>query len=107
LNTIVKSLIVYLRDKKSLKNHRNNPQIWTRNFRHFCQQNSMNTINIRYMEGLPLSLSTKIGALARPCFANSGALILIADVEKQTGRRARMDGLSEHAIGEKICRFCL
>jgi hypothetical protein len=102
LNTIVKSLIVYLRDKESPKNHRNNPQIWTRNFRHFCPQNSMNSKNIRYMEGPPLSLSTKIGALARPSSANSVARILIAAVEKQTGRGARMNGLREQAIAQKM-----
>jgi hypothetical protein len=62
----------------------------------------MNSINIRYMEGLPLSLSTKIGGLPRPSFANSVARILIAAVEKQTGRGARMDGWREHAIAQKM-----
>ena len=67
----------------------------------------MNSINIRYMEGLPLSLSTKIGGLTRPSLANSVALILIAAVEKQTGRGASKDGLREPAIVQEVFRFCL
>jgi hypothetical protein len=66
----------------------------------------MNSINIRYMEDLPLSLSTKIGGLTRPSFANRVARILIAAVEKQTGRGARMDGLKEQAVAQKMFRFC-
>jgi hypothetical protein len=62
----------------------------------------MNSINIRYMEDRRLSLSTKIGGLTRPSFANSVALILIAVVEKQTGRGANMRGLRELATGQKM-----
>ena len=54
------------------------------------------------MEDRELSLSTKIGGLARPLFANSVARIPIAAVEKQTGRGARMDGLREQAIAQKM-----
>ena len=61
----------------------------------------MNSINIRYMEGLSFSLSTKIGGPARPLFANCVARILIAPVEKQTGRGASMDGLREHTMVEQ------
>jgi hypothetical protein len=62
----------------------------------------MNSINIRYMEDRELSLSTKIGGLARPSFANSVALIFIAAVEKQTGRGANMDRWREPATGQKM-----
>jgi len=54
------------------------------------------------MEDLPLSLSTKIGGRTRPSFANSVARILIAAVEKQTGRGARMDGWRGQAIAQKM-----
>jgi len=54
------------------------------------------------MEDRELSLSTKIGGRTRPSFANSVARILIAAVEKQTGRGARMDGWRGQAIAQKM-----